>query len=108
MPDQKMGVIGACMAQVDLGDPTPHCTSGTAYPAYFPGWSAAVANATTKEHEKLKGMVTLCRYHRLSLLCQFSVISFSIIVVQCHVYGKLCIGYYTKAEGSTPSGKNWH
>lgn len=56
VPDHKMAVVAACMAQVELGDSSPRCTSGTAYPAYFPGWNGAVAHATGKEHEKLKGI----------------------------------------------------
>ena len=57
IPESKMIVIGAYIAQVEMGDleETAAGMPKMTYPPYFPQWNQGVAHLTAKEHRKLKG-----------------------------------------------------
>ncbi len=57
VPSSKMGIIGAHIAQVEMGD-IQEPSEAMVYPPYFPHnfWNTGITHIIRKEHRKLKGV----------------------------------------------------
>ena len=55
IPNPKLGIVGAHIAQVEMGDILCSATSPTVYPPYFSNWNSGISHIIRKEHTKLKG-----------------------------------------------------
>ncbi len=53
VPNTKKAIIGARIAQAELGDLNE--PQGMLYSPYFPNWNSGIAHIIRKEHKKLKG-----------------------------------------------------
>ena len=56
VPNTKKAVIGAHIAQVEMGDFLE--PNVMVYPPYFPNWDSGISHIIRKEHSKLKGIKT--------------------------------------------------
>ena len=69
VPNSKKAIIGARIAQVELGDLKE--SQGMLYPPYFPNWNSGIAHIIRKEHKKLKGIVVIVLDLQLILIAVF-------------------------------------
>lgn len=55
IPNPKKGIIGAHIAQAEMGDILSSSTNAMVYPPYFSNWNSGISHIIRKEHSKLKG-----------------------------------------------------
>ena len=63
IPNNKMAIIGAHIAQAEMGDLHNSSTNVMVYPPYFPSWNSGISHLIRKEHARLQGK------HVCTLIC---------------------------------------
>lgn len=81
IPNSKKGLIGARIAQVEMGNASDSTTTPTVYPPYFPNWNSGIAHIIGKEHKKLKGILLCIMWYRITMLTTLYLCFWSTILI---------------------------
>lgn len=101
IPYPKKGVIGAHIAQAEMGDILGSNTA-MVYPPYFPNWNSGISHIIRKEHTKLKGkLYTSLASTIMILLTKITVLA--VVEPNKQSFNQLALGHMS----SKPANVLW-